>query len=111
MTHFFTSNPRHLPLFPADIRTAVDEFYDPSVDGGGTQNQVTYECLALLCDGAGVGECGGGVVGGGRFSDSEAFVERLSFRLEQDRARQNRVSPNAVKYTSKYFAVQTQPAV
>ncbi|CAN0265531.1 unnamed protein product, partial [Ectocarpus fasciculatus] len=48
----------------ADIRTAVDEFYEPSADGGDKQAQVTYECLSLLCGGAAGGECGGGVVGG-----------------------------------------------
>ncbi|CAM9845843.1 unnamed protein product, partial [Scytosiphon promiscuus] len=76
----------------ADIRTAVDDFYEPSADGGGKQSQLTYECLALLCDAAGAGECGGAVVGGGRFSDCEAFLERLCFRLEQDRAQQKRKS-------------------
>lgn len=77
--------------FPADIRTAIDEFYDPSADGEDKQGKVLYECLSLLCGGAGAGECGGGVVGGGRFADSEAFVERLTFRLEQDRAHLNKV--------------------
>lgn len=77
---------------PADIRTVVDEFYEPSADGGDTQTQVTYECLSLLCGRAGGGECGGGVLGGGRFAEGEAFVEKLSFRLERDRAQQRRVS-------------------
>ena len=67
----------------ADIRTAVDEFFDPSVDAAGKQSQVLYECLSLLC--------GGGVAGGGKFAESDAFVERLSFRLAQDRAQQKRV--------------------
>lgn len=77
---------------PADIRTVVDEFYEPSADGGDSQTQVTYECLSLLCGGAGGGECGGGVGGGGRFAESEAFVDKLSFSLERDRAQQRRVS-------------------
>lgn len=68
---------------PADIRTAVDEFFEPSADEGGKQSQVMYECLSLLC--------GGGVVGGGKFAESDSFVERLSVRLEQDRAQQKRV--------------------
>lgn len=67
----------------------VDDFYDPSTDAGGRQSQVTYECLSLLCGAP--GDCGGGVVGGGRFAESEEFVERLCFRLEQDRAQQRRV--------------------
>lgn len=79
------------PRTPADIRTAVDEFYDLSADAGGKQSQVMYECLSLLCGGAGPQGCGGGIVGGGRFADNDAFVERLSFRLEQDRAQQKRV--------------------
>jgi len=96
-THLFFFNflfsPVVLSLSPADIRTAVDDFYDPSTDAGGRQIQVTYECLSLLCGavGGGAGDCGGGVVGGGRFAESEAFVERLCFRLEQDRAQQRRV--------------------
>ena len=50
-----------------------------------------YECLSLLCGGEGAQGCGGGVVGGGKFAHCDAFVERLSFRLEQDRAQQKRV--------------------
>lgn len=96
ITRFSSSNRQLLSAFPADIRTAVDEFYDPSADGGGKHSQITYECLALLCDGAGAGECGGGVVGGGRFVDCAAFLERLSFRLEQDHAEQKRVRSSAI---------------
>eukprot|EP00903_Cladosiphon_okamuranus_P018229 g16768.t1 len=68
----------------ADIRTAVDEFFEPSPDEGGKQSQIMYECLSLLC--------GGGVVGGGKFAESDSFVERLSVRLEQDHAQQKRAS-------------------
>lgn len=83
--------------FPADIRTVIDEFFDSSADGGENQGKILYECLSLLCGGAGAGECGGGVVGGGRFADCEAFVERLSFRLEQDRAQQNKVGTKTTR--------------
>lgn len=93
--------------FPADIRTAVDAFYDASADGGGKQGKILYECLSLLCGGAGAGECGGGVVGGGRFADCEAFVERLSFRLEQDRAQQNKVGRQANRLA--YVKLQSNP--
>lgn len=50
-----------------------------------------YECLSLLCGGEGGQGCRVGAVGGGKFAESDAFVERLSLRLEQDRAPQKRV--------------------
>lgn len=85
LSHYFRNT------ITADIRTAVDEFYEPNADAGGKQSQVMYECLSLLCGGQGAQGCGGGVVGGGKFAESDSFVERLSFRLEQDRAQQKRV--------------------
>lgn len=68
----------------ADIRRVVDELFDPSADGGQKETQITYESLSLLCGGGDAvasGFSGGG--GGGGFVQSEAFVERLSFKLAQ----------------------------
>lgn len=62
----------------ANIRKILDELFDPSA-AGEWNGQVTLESLSLLCGGAGAGI---GWAGGG-FADTEAFVKRLTFKLQQ----------------------------